>query len=92
MEQGVATGSLKPSRFPQERAALLTMYSLGALVLHEHLQRHIGVDLTGDLSADPGGTRYVGAAMELFGEGVITDELAARIRDAFASGERTATS
>ena len=50
---GVETGMVQPSTHPHERAAILTIWNLGALVLHEHLERLVGVDITGDFSADP---------------------------------------
>ncbi|HVL97705.1 MAG TPA: hypothetical protein VM324_00215 [Egibacteraceae bacterium] len=45
MAEGVRTGVLRPSDYRYERAVVLTMWSQGALVLHDHLQRLLGVDL-----------------------------------------------
>ena len=45
MADGTASGVLRPTDYPYERAAVLTVWSLGALVLHEHLERLVGVDL-----------------------------------------------
>lgn len=84
MEAGVASGMLKPTARPRERAALLTMWSLGALVLHEHVDRIMGVDITTDLGLDPAaGAPYVGAAVEILGEGLLTESAVGLIQSAF---------
>jgi AcrR family transcriptional regulator len=83
---GVRSGQVRPTEEPDDRAALLVMWSLGALVLHRHLARHLGVDLT-----DPGVTstrqfaRYARAALSLYGEGMLTESFAAGIADALTS-------
>ena len=46
LQEGVAAGMLRPSADPRGRAIVLTMWNLGALVLHHHLERLIGLDLT----------------------------------------------
>jgi AcrR family transcriptional regulator len=85
-EEGVRTGLLRPSRDPRARAVVLTMWSLGALVLHEHVARLLGADLTADTA---GLLAYSLPATELLGEGALTPEVYARIdaayRDAAAS-------
>ena len=43
---GVETGMIRPSPNPRGRAAMLLIWSLGALVLHQHVERILGVDLT----------------------------------------------
>jgi hypothetical protein len=71
---GVETGLIKPSRYPQERAAILTIWSLGALVLHEHLERLIGVDITSDISGNPTAiSAYVAPILEIYSNGFITE-------------------
>ncbi len=93
MAAGVEAGMLRPSAYPYERAALLMIWSLGALVLHEHLERLIGVDLTRDPSelADRAtGGAYIAPALELFAEGLLTDAAAASTRAALAGGDATA--
>lgn len=47
-EKAVASGLMQPSDDPRSRAAILTLWSLGAVVLHEHVERVLGADLTGD--------------------------------------------
>ena len=73
IDVGVESGLLTPSEHPRERAALITLWSLGGLVLHEHMTRHLGVDITGDAFSDPAAAwPYVGAALDVF-SGFITD-------------------
>ena len=50
MAEGVANGLMTPTEFPRARAVVLVMWNLGALVLHEHVDRLLDVDLT---SSDP---------------------------------------
>lgn len=88
MAEGVRTGVLQPTDYPFERAAVLTAWSLGALVLHEHVERLLGVDLTGGpeaLSAAPG---YFAAALEMLAGGVVSESVVARARAALAEQER----
>lgn len=87
-EQGVAAGVLKPSAYPRERAVLLTVWSLGALVLHEHVTRLLGVDITTDLSDEQAARRYVLPALEIHSNGTITEEMAERFRVITSSTER----
>ena len=88
MEEGVRQGVLRPSPQSYGRAAVLTIWSLGALVLHEHLERLLGVDLTGDLGQ---ATAYLAPAVEMFSNGVVTEAMAARLRDTLGE-DGTATS
>ena len=68
MQVGVEAGLLLPSEFPRQRAALLTIWSLGGIVLHEHLERLLGVDITSDFSQDPAtASNYVAAALDVLG-------------------------
>jgi AcrR family transcriptional regulator len=90
--EGVHTGLMRPTDDPHGQAAVLTVWSLGALVLHEHVQRLLGVDL-GALDDDPAAiARYWRPAAEIIGKGVLTDEayqaIEARIDEAAqASGD-----
>jgi AcrR family transcriptional regulator len=80
MEEGVASGALTPTDRPRERAVVLTLWSLGALVLHEHLERLLGVDLTGD----PGGLGpYALPAAEILTRGVLAEGVLDRMEEAF---------
>lgn len=87
-ETGVATGMLTPTKYPRERAAILTMWSLGALVLHEHLDRLIGVDITEPLDNPQAAASYVGPALEIF-QGVFTETTIKLMSEAFVSPKGT---
>lgn len=66
-EHARATGAINPSSDEFARAAVITVWSLGALVLHEHVRRLLGEDVTGDLSR---ARRYLGTTMEILGSPV----------------------
>lgn len=83
IETGVETGMLAPSKFPRERAAILTMWTLGGLVLHEHLERLIGIDITADFSQNPAAmSSYALPAMEIL-SGFITETYQELLSEAF---------
>ncbi len=67
-------GWIVPSRDRRARIVVLTLWSLGALVLHEQLERMLGVDLL-----DEGGDvlPYLEASVEIFTDGLLTPEAAA---------------
>jgi AcrR family transcriptional regulator len=84
--RGVAEGVLRPSDDPRGRAVILALWSLGALVLHRHLERLLGADLTDpQVGEDPAIARYLAPAYEALGTGIFTDEAASRLRAAVAS-------
>ena len=83
MQEGVEAGLLKPSRFPRQRAALLTIWSVGAVVLHEHVERLLDVDLLGAWHESPEAANYVGPALEMFTDGLMTEAATVRVREAF---------
>lgn len=90
LAQGEATGLIQPSDDPRGRAVVVVLWSLGALVLHEHLRRLLGVDLTEpDLADDPAFARYAGPVAELYGGGLLTPAFAAQLRDSFAAPTTT---
>ncbi|MFZ0493763.1 MAG: TetR family transcriptional regulator [Acidimicrobiia bacterium] len=70
-------GWVKPSAAPRARAAILLIWNLGALVLHRHMQRLVGVDVTDpEHGSDPATiTTYWAPAFEVLG-GIFTDEFA----------------
>lgn len=83
LEQGVESGLLRPAEDAAGRAAVLAVWSLGALVLHRHILRLLGVDLTDpDIGTDPALGSYLGPAYEILGAGVFTPEAAAGLRTA----------
>ncbi len=82
---GVETGVVKPSANPHGRAAVLFLWALGALVLHRHVRRILGVDLTNpDIGADPAIAAYAGPAYEIMGEGVLNEAFSAQLQEVFA--------
>ena len=83
IEQGVESGMLRPSDDPRGRAVVLTMWNLGALVLYEHLDRLLGVDLTDpDVLDDPSFAAYAGPIYETYGNGFFTEAFASQTRAA----------
>lgn len=87
MAEGVETGVLRPTEYPYERAAVLTMWSLGAMVLHDHLERVLGVKLTGTADDLAAATAYFAPALELFSDGLLTEAASAPLRKAFAHAD-----
>jgi AcrR family transcriptional regulator len=92
---GVETGVIRPSPNPRGRAAMLLIWSLGALVLHQHVERILGVDLTDpNIAESPTIASYAGPVYEIMGEGVLTAAFAERLKQAFPppdSGSETTT-
>lgn len=77
----VQNGTMRPSDLHRERVVVLTLWSLGALVLHEHMQRLLDVDITGDMrQMGP----YMVPAAELLTHGAISVDYHERVRDAFS--------
>lgn len=77
LAEGERTGMLRPSEAPHTRAALLTIWSLGALVLHEHVKRLLDADLVGELTGAMG---YARAVVEVIGPAVFTEDAHAWLR------------
>jgi len=85
MADGVAAGNLLPSDDPRSRAVLLTVWNLGALVLHRHLRRMLGVDLTSPgFGSDAASRSYAASVFEIYGDGILTEGFAATLHTAFA--------
>ncbi len=86
LEEGVASGMLRAASEPRARAAVLTLWSLGALVLHRHVERILGVDLTAaEIGTGPAVAGYVGATTEMLAEGVLTESFAADLSGGLAA-------
>lgn len=67
LDQGVEAGLLQPSQDERARAAILTLFALGSLTMHRHIQRHFGVDVCApDVPGQPGFARYLRAQTEVF--------------------------
>ncbi len=85
LEEGVAAGLLRPTPDPRGRAVVLAIWSLGALVLHRHLERLLGVDLTSpDLGRDPAIATYGLAVYDMMGRGLYTEAFADHVLATFA--------
>lgn len=90
LRDGVASGMIRPTDDLEAQATILTIWSLGGLVLHRHVQRLLGVDLTG---RDDGGgdfTDYAAASYGLLAEGIFTEEFARTASAAFAQARAEA--
>jgi AcrR family transcriptional regulator len=75
--EAVAHGVMKPTEYPRDRIVVLVMWQLGALALHEHVERLLGVDLTSDLE---GLFRWARPAGEILAKGAISEELYEQLR------------
>ncbi|MFA9444130.1 TetR/AcrR family transcriptional regulator [Egicoccus sp. AB-alg6-2] len=78
MQQGVEAGVLTPTDDPHGRAAVLTLWSLGALVLHEHVARALGADLLGGDPMDA--LPYFRPGLDVMGAGLLRPEVYERLR------------
>lgn len=79
LEEGVASGVVHPCDDPRGRAAVLVIWQLGALVLHEHIERLLGADL---LAGAEKMSAWALPAAEVLARGVITEDMFERWRDA----------
>jgi AcrR family transcriptional regulator len=80
MSDGVDRGVFAPTPDEHRRAAMLTVFALGSLVMHRHLHRLLGVDIrSADLAAQPGFAEYLRVQMEVL-SGVVTPPLLAEYR------------
>lgn len=78
LAEGVASGMLKPTTDTRARAVILTLWSLGSLVMHRHLTRLLGVDLVDpDFGSNPEIARYLAPVMEIYGNGIFTTDFLA---------------
>jgi AcrR family transcriptional regulator len=85
LTEGVESGMLRSTSDPAGRAAILTIWSLGALVLNDHLTRLVGTDLMSDTAMEDGSILgYFMPATEILAEGIVTAAMAAQLREAFA--------
>ena len=86
LQAGVESGMMKPTEDPRGRAVIISMWQLGMLALHHHLERLLGVDLTdSDFGSSPQLAGFVGPIYEIYGDGVLTDAFATQVQEAFAA-------
>ena len=83
----VANGMAQPSDDDYGRAVVLTIWSVGALVLHEHVERLLGVDLLTDLRPPENAVRYLRPVLEILGGGVLTPQVVEAFAQAFPTGD-----
>ena len=76
---GVESGTVRRLDHPHGVAAVLTLWSLGALVLHEHVRRVLGVDLTGPMSTAALSAGYAVPAMEILTRGLLAPGMYERL-------------
>lgn len=83
LEEGVRSGMLEPVDEPRDLGAVLVLWSLGLLVLHEHAERLLGLDIAGP--AEQRG-RYMATAMEAL-RGLFTEQAYEHARRGLARGD-----
>lgn len=92
MAEAVANGMVRPTEDPRGRATVLVLWSLSALVLHEHMERLLGVDPTDpEVGTDGGLARYLRPALDILGQGVLTDEVAQQLAERLPDCDRDRT-
>ncbi|MEA2024908.1 MAG: TetR family transcriptional regulator [Actinomycetota bacterium] len=90
IQQGVDSGLLKPTDDPRGRAVVLTAWGLGSLVLHQHIERLLGFDLTDpDALTRPTAGAYIGPIYEIYGEGILEEPFATQVQQLFTESEGT---
>jgi len=88
IEDGVDAGMLRPTDNPRARAVILMIWNLGALVLHRHLERLLGVDLTNPKFGTDAATAYVASVFDIYG-GILTDAFATSASRSFTDTDDT---
>ena len=73
LELGERSGLILPSETPRDRAALLLIWSLGALTLHEHVSRLLGADFLSGSTSPAELSRYLRPAIELYSQGLAAE-------------------
>ena len=76
---GVESGAVRALDHPRGVAAVLTLWWLGALVLHDHVERVLGVDLTGPVGASQRHPGYTVPALEILTRGLLAPGMYERL-------------
>lgn len=84
LDKGVKSGLVKSSDQPRERAVVGLLWNLGALVLHRHAKRLIGVDLMASDAQQL--LTWTLAATEMLTEGLFNKEAYERLKAGSDSG------
>ena len=77
--EGVRNGLLKPASDLRARVVVLTMWNLGALMLHEHIERLLGIDMLDNVK---GWSKWMEPAGEILAKGAIDESLYEQWRQA----------
>lgn len=85
LTQGEESGLIKSSAVPRDRAALLVIWSLGALTLHEQVRRLFGTDFLAASTPPEDLHRYLRPAIELYTQGLVQPGSFDRLTEALAS-------
>ncbi len=75
---GVESGMLTPTEDPRGRAVVMTLSGLGSLVMHRHLTRLLGVDLTAHHPDPSALAAYMRPLYEFYTDGLFTQEFGTR--------------
>lgn len=76
MDSAERAGMMLPSQYRRDRAAVLLLWSLGALALHEHVSRLLGVDFLSGGGSPQSLSRYFRPVLELYSQGLLTTQSA----------------
>jgi AcrR family transcriptional regulator len=87
--EAIKAGFMTPSDDPAARAAVLVLWSLGALAMRHHIHRILGADIT----ADPGAMApYLRPATEILSRGAFSPDLYDEMRRLFPAASAPDTS
>ncbi|QSI49466.1 TetR/AcrR family transcriptional regulator [Thermobispora bispora] len=85
LAEGVEKGLIKPAENLREQASLICVWLLGALVLHKHVKRLLGIDL---IEGDPHSLiKWMRINLEVLAKGVIAEDFYDTWRDALQAAE-----
>lgn len=83
MQQAENAGYVKPSRTPRERTIVLVIWSMGALAMHEHVHRLLGVDFLDQDAPPEHMASYLRPLLELFTQGLMVEGAFDQVVDMF---------
>lgn len=83
----VEAGLMKPSADPRGRAVLLVLQSLGNLILADHMERLLGVDITRPPKDPREAAAYMRPMLEIMHQGIMTDASLEMMKEAFVGDE-----
>ena len=90
MGEGVEAGTILPTGDQRGRATVLLLWSLGGLLLHNHLERLLGIDITdAEALIRPEASAYTRPALDLLAHGIFTDSYTAQVEQALDAAYRS---